>query len=135
MKMRILNTKVHGIIDYMMVIFLVASPWILGFTKHPAAKLISPTIAAAIFFLAICTKFELGIIKIVSMKFHLIFDVFLGLILAASPWALEFSDYVYLPHVIMGLAEVGVAIITKPVPAYLKNERPADPQIAEKNII
>jgi hypothetical protein len=133
--MRVLSTKIHGIMDYLMVVLLAVSPWIFGFTEHPAAKFASPTFAAGVLVLALCTKFELGLIKIVSMKFHLIFDVFLGLALVITPWALAFAKYVYIPYVVMGLVQMFVAVVTKKVPAYLKNEKGVDPRIAEKNII
>ena len=57
------------------------------------------------------TKYELGVLRVISMPVHLTLDLVTGALLAASPWLFGFSDRVFLPHLILGIA----AIMSKPV--------------------
>jgi hypothetical protein len=50
------------------------------------------------------------------MRVHLGLDIASGLFLALSPWLFNFSDFVYVPHVVFGLVEVATAIMTDPIP-------------------
>jgi hypothetical protein len=50
------------------------------------------------------------------MKTHLNIDLMSGILLAASPWIFGFSDRVIAPHLILGLLEIGAALMTKTVP-------------------
>jgi hypothetical protein len=47
------------------------------------------------------------------MKAHLALDVLSGIVLAASPWLFDFADRVYLPHLILGLIEIGAGLMTR----------------------
>lgn len=49
---------------------------------------------------------------------HLLFDLLSGILLAASPWLFGFADQVYLPHLIIGMLEIGAALMTKTGPAH-----------------
>jgi hypothetical protein len=44
-------------------------------------------------------------------------DLVSGILLAASPWIFGFSDYVYMPHLILGLFEIGASMMTDTVPS------------------
>jgi hypothetical protein len=52
------------------------------------------------------------------MQGHLALDLIAGIFLAVSPWLFGFSDYVYLPHLILGLLEIGAALFTQTVPSH-----------------
>lgn len=54
--------------------------------------------------------YELGFAPILSVPAHLTLDVWAGILLAGSPCILRVNDVVYLPHLIIGLAEVAVAL-------------------------
>jgi hypothetical protein len=38
-------------------------------------------------------------------------------LLALSPWLFGFSDYVWQPHLIVGLLEIGTSLMTRRIPA------------------
>ena len=52
------------------------------------------------------------------MKTHLTLDFIAGLFLALSPWLFGFNDWVFLPHLIIGIGEMGASLMTKTVPEY-----------------
>lgn len=115
--MKFLSTKVHGVIDYIMSLFIMASPWIFGFADGGAAQWVPVIVGATGLVYSICTNYEFGVVKSLSMRTHLNLDMVSGALLAVSPWLFGFSEFVYLPHLILGILEVGAAMVTDPVPA------------------
>ncbi len=114
--MKIINRKVHGFIDYTTGIFLIASPWLFNFSDSGYISAIPIILGAGTITYSLCTNYELGVFKAVSMKTHLVTDFAAGAFLAVSPWIFDFSDMVYLPHLIVGLSEMMVAMLTDASP-------------------
>jgi hypothetical protein len=67
---------------------------------------------------SLITDYELSLAKKISMKTHLTLDVLSGVSLAASPWIFGFNDYVYLPHLILGILEIGAGTMTETSPRH-----------------
>jgi hypothetical protein len=63
--------------------------------------------------LALMTDYELGASRQISMRTHLTIDLISGALLAASPWLFGFNEYVWEPHLILGILEIGAALTTK----------------------
>ncbi|MDB5262236.1 MAG: hypothetical protein JWQ14_1517 [Adhaeribacter sp.] len=122
--MRFISTKVHGILDYLMGILLIASPWIFNFDNGGAETWVPVILGIVMLLQALMTDFEMGIMKTISMGTHLRMDLIAGLFLAASPWIFGFSDTVWEPHVIFGLMEVAASLMTRTVPAYASTHNP-----------
>jgi hypothetical protein len=120
--MRIISTKIHGILDYVVGIFLIVSPWIFSFADGEAKMWIPIVLGAGAVVYSLITNYELGVFKILSMKTHLTFDLLSGVLLAASPWIFGFADTVYMPHLILGLLEIGVSLMTKTQPERNYNQ-------------
>lgn len=121
--MKFISTSIHGIIDYAMALLLIATPWLFGFVDigtHPES-VIPIMLAVVITLYSLFTAYEWGAVGWIPMSVHLWIDVLGGLFLAASPWLFGFSDEVYLPHLILGILEIGTALFTKTVPSP-KNE-------------
>ncbi|XWN38174.1 MAG: hypothetical protein ROO71_04400 [Balneola sp.] len=66
--MKILTSKLHGIIDYVVVLFLVASPSLFGLPEFTACC--TYILAGIHFTLTIFTDFEVGLVKIIPLKIH-----------------------------------------------------------------
>src|SRR5688572_6863704 len=110
--MRFISTKVHGVLDYLMGIILIASPWVFGFA-HMGAETWVPVISGAgVILYSLITNYEYGITKGISMGTHLGLDIVSGMFLALSPWIFGFSDLVYMPHLVLGILEVGASVMT-----------------------
>ncbi|MBA3665059.1 MAG: hypothetical protein H0W61_12735 [Bacteroidetes bacterium] len=116
--MKLLTTKVHGVLDYLMGTILMASPWIFGFAGHPTAKSIPMVLGAIMILMSLFTNYELAVSRKLSMKTHLTVDFISGAFLAVSPWLFGFNEYVYLPHLVFGIAEMGAALITETKPHF-----------------
>lgn len=116
--MKVIPTKVHGVMDYLMGAILIVAPWLLGFARGGAETWIPVALGASAILYSLFTDYELSISKSISMKTHLTLDVLSGVFLAASPWIFGFNEYVYLPHLIFGILEIGAGTMTETTPHY-----------------
>lgn len=114
--MRFISTYAHGFADYIMGAFLIIAPWIFGFSEVRAATWVMIILGAGVILYSLFTDYELGAIRKIPMTVHLGLDFLGGLVLAISPWLFGFSEFVYLPHLILGLLEMGAAAMTQTVP-------------------
>lgn len=115
--MRIISTRTHGIMDYTMGVLLIIAPWVFGFAAGGAETWIPVILGAGAITYSIMTDYEYGVVKMISMRGHLWLDGIAGLVLALSPWLFNFSELVYLPHLILGILEIGAALMTDTVPS------------------
>lgn len=114
--MRIIPTRVHGILDYLVGIILIAAPWLLGFAEGGAETWVPVIIGAGTIIYSLMTRYEMGVADVISMPAHLTIDLVAGAFLAISPWLLGYADIVWLPHLLVGLIEVGTALMTEREP-------------------
>ncbi|RDC63359.1 SPW repeat domain-containing protein [Adhaeribacter pallidiroseus] len=119
--MRIIPTRIHGILDYLVGIILIASPWVFDFDNGGAETWVPVIVGVMVLLQTIMTNFEVGIIRKIPMVSHLRMDLFIGLFLAASPWIFNFDEVVWEPHVIFGLFSILASIMTRTVPATVAN--------------
>ncbi len=113
----ILPTRIHGFLDYMMGLVLVVVPLAFNFGAGPQTWLPVLLGGGAIVY-SLLTNYELGVVGLISMPTHLILDAMGGLLLAASPWMFGFAEYIWMPHLVLGLAELGAAIFTRTQPEH-----------------
>jgi hypothetical protein len=111
--MKIISTKTHGFLDYIMGILLIAAPWILGFNRNGAETWVPVILGAATILYSMLTDYELGVSRSLSMGAHLTMDLISGILLAVSPWLFGFVDYIWQPHLILGIVEIGAVLMTK----------------------
>lgn len=114
--MRFIPTRAHGMVDYIMGLLLIIAPWLFDFARGGAETWIPVILGAGTILYSLLTDYELSAARKISMTTHLWLDGLAGAFLALSPWLFGFADFVYLPHLIVGIAEIGMALMTKTVP-------------------
>ena len=119
--MRFIPTRVHGYLDYIVGALLIAAPWLFDFARGGAETWIPVALGAGAILYSLITDYELGVSKTISMRTHLMLDLMSGILLAASPWLFGFADYIWEPHLILGLFEIGAALMTKQEPGRTGN--------------
>ena len=87
--MRVLGAFSHGVIDYLMVIFLVIGPRIAGFTGRQATMCYG--LAVVHFLLTIITRFPLGILRTLPFWLHGSIEIIVAVLLVILPWLAHFS--------------------------------------------
>jgi hypothetical protein len=123
--MLMITSRLHGMIDYIVGVALIAAPWLFGFVdfnNFPAATWTPIIIGAAIIAMSLLTNYEYSIAKIIPLRFHLFMDFIAAAFLAVSPWVLHYADYVYAPHLLVGLVEMLIVTMTVKQP-YMPRRR------------
>jgi len=121
MDYKFIPTKVHGALDYIVAIALIFAPWLFGFSNVGGAAVIIPMVlGAGLILYSLFTKYEWGLVKVLSMPYHLVVDVLASLLLIASPFLFGFYNMdmwnVWVPHVAVGIAVILVVIFSKTQP-------------------
>ncbi|HEX6416275.1 MAG TPA: SPW repeat protein [Candidatus Saccharimonadales bacterium] len=121
MSYRFIPTKVHGALDYIVAIALIFAPMIFGFQSVGGAAVMVPMVLGiGLFLYSLLTDYEWGVIKVISMPYHLMIDIAAAVLLLLSPFIFGFNDEAlnaWVPHVIVGIAVILVVICSQRTPA------------------
>jgi SPW repeat len=116
--MKIIPRFFHGVLDYMTGLLLVMAPNLLGFAHAGGAVVWVPRIAGLMILLqALTTDYELGVMKMVPIKMHLMTDYLVAIFLVVSPWLFGFSNRSAMATVMLVLAGFlvgGTTLMTEP---------------------
>ena len=107
-------TLIHGILDYVTAPTLIALPRMMGWGTRITALLTSA--GAGVLGYSVMTRYELGLLKVLPMKTHLMIDMASGGMLALSPLMLkkrERNVANIATLVGLGLYEITVAMLTQ----------------------
>jgi hypothetical protein len=116
---QVISTRMHGVEDYVLVVLLLAAPYLFGFATGTAAQYVPQIIGIMILGVSLITRYELSLTGIIPMPMHLMLDAGAALVLAASPWLFGFSQFVYLPHLILGVGELMVVVLSETQPRHV----------------
>jgi hypothetical protein len=122
--MKIINTKLHGMLDYISA-FILVTPWISNYYTNSPDTWILAAVGGLTGLYSVFTDYELGLIKLIPMKMHLILDVIVAIFLIASPWLFTFPNYLHYWPLLLGILELGVIIVSSPL-SYKVTRRDLD---------
>ncbi|MGR3780413.1 MAG: SPW repeat domain-containing protein [Albimonas sp.] len=108
-----INTRLHGMIDYATGALLLVAPYLFGFATGGIEQWLPQLLGAMIIVMSLLTNYELSAAKMIPLKAHLAADVVAGVLLAASPWLFGFADVIWWPHLLVGLLEIVVPLLTR----------------------
>lgn len=108
-----IDTRTHGIIDYVTGALLIIAPYLFGFATGGIEQWLPQILGVLIIIMSLMTNYELSVAKVIPLKVHLGVDVAGGLLLAVSPWLFGFADLIWWPHLLVGVMEVVVPLLTK----------------------
>lgn len=118
--MKVIPTRVHGVLDYIVGVALIFAPLLFGFSDLGGAAVMVPIVlGVALILYSLLTRYELGIFKVLPMKYHLVIDFVAAAFLALSPWLFGFADQTWnawVPHLVVGLAVIVVVVLSKTEP-------------------
>lgn len=113
-----LSTRVHAYLDLLLALALASSPWWGGFAGLNPETWIPVGVGTAIVVYALATDNELGLVKRLQMPLHLWIDALAGIFVAASPWVFSFDQRVWIPHLVVGVLLLALAIVSHTIPGY-----------------
>ena len=88
--MKIINSKTHAVLDYLMVMILLVSPNL--FDLGEKASLLCYTLGIIHFLLTICTDFSAGIFKLINLKLHGLIELAVSVILMVLAFTVFEAD-------------------------------------------
>ncbi|MHB1225260.1 MAG: SPW repeat domain-containing protein, partial [Gemmatimonadaceae bacterium] len=80
--MRFLPTRIHGVLDYLVGLLLVAAPWLLDLDRGGAGTWVPVILGAGAIVYSLFTDYELGLVCSIGMPVHLALDAASGVVLA-----------------------------------------------------
>ena len=110
--MKMLNSKVHGVIDYVVDIVFLLAPTVLGLS--PLATTICYTVAGVHFLTSLCTQYELSLVKLIPFPVHGGIEFGAAIALVLMPWLAGISEEIYARNffIASGVAIFGVWLTT-----------------------
>lgn len=87
---KVLDPKIHGILDYGLAALFLILPAMLGFSD-PAATL-SYIIGIVYIITSLVTKYPLGVIKLIPFPTHGVLEAIMAVGWIIFPWIFGFSD-------------------------------------------
>jgi hypothetical protein len=121
-RIRFVPTVVHGILDYVGGIGLMASPFIFGFARVGGIAVILPiSLGIGLVAYSLATNYELGVprLRVIPMAVHLVVDFVASAFLAVAPFLFGYADLglnVWLPQVMAGVAVMLLVLVTQTQP-------------------
>jgi hypothetical protein len=117
-----ISTAVYGVLNYIVALTLIASPWLFGFANVSSAALFLPMFVGWLqLIMAIFTNNETGFIKQFPLTIHHVLDVLMGFLILVSPWLYTFAAKVYWPQLILGGLLFCMGLFTKKSPFTTRN--------------
>jgi hypothetical protein len=110
--MSAIPTRIHGALDYIIGLVLIAVPRLFGFADGGPATWAPIVIGVGILLVSMMTDYELGFARLIPMQMHLTFDSAAALLLTASPWLFGFASQAAAPHVAFGVLTISTAFMT-----------------------
>lgn len=122
MKIRFINPKIHGILDYVAAVNLIVFPFLLNLgASSPIALWFSVGAGVGLVIYSLFTDYAFSVSKAVPFKLHLLFDLTAGAAFIAAIFVFGFEGLVAAYYAVMGLGVFALVAVTN-----LGESAPAD---------
>jgi hypothetical protein len=101
----------HGIFDYALGLTLL-TPYVVEYFAGGKDTWMLGLIGSLIIIYSLVTEYELGIMKIIPMKAHLVLDVVTGIVLFLLPFIFPMIHYYLYWPCILGISMVALAVLS-----------------------
>jgi drug/metabolite transporter (DMT)-like permease len=109
--MKIISPKLHGILDYALIVFLYISPVTFGLANYTATY--TYTLGTLYLLLTTITNYSYGIFKIVPLKVHGIIDLIAGVCVTVAAFTiLQYDERAKAYYAPLGIMIVIIALFT-----------------------
>jgi len=109
--MKLIPINLHAIMDYILCILYMASPWLFGFARGHEETWAPVNIGIWMLMYCLLTRYPLGLFKGFPIRVHIGLDLLTGTAMALSPLIFEFYGYVHLPHILLGAALILLGLL------------------------
>lgn len=88
MNLRFVPLRLHAAADYLVPLTFFGVPLLFAFPPH--ARWVAFAVAAIHLSMSLLTNYPGGLLKLISLRIHLLVELLLGPCLVAMPWLLHF---------------------------------------------
>ena len=117
---KLIPTRIHGVLDYLTGLVLIAIPLLFNWLQPEA--MIFMVLGAAALVYSLITRYELGVFKLLPMPVHLVLDLLSGLALVALPFLGFVAPDLRPWFWAFGAFEIAVALLTSTRPHFEEDE-------------
>jgi hypothetical protein len=111
--MKIISSRTHGVLDYIVGLVLILSPRLFNLDASSAEGQVPVALGIATLIYSVLTRYEVGLIKVIPFRVHLTLDTLSGILLALSPWLFGFAERRWGTHLVLGFLELGAVMMTR----------------------
>jgi len=110
--MRVIPTRIHGVLDYLMGVIFIVLPKVLDWNQ--TANYFISILGVSVIVYSLLTRYELGAVKWIPMSVHLILDLLGGILLIVAPFILRVAgNGVTTWMIVLGLVELIATLMTR----------------------
>lgn len=123
MQTKVVPTRAHAALDYAGAPLLAAAPTLLRLEPRTAAALAPRIGGVGGAALSALSNHDLALKRVVPMRAHLVADAAIGAAIAALPWVTGSARRgvrYWLPHALVGAADIALAVTTRVRPRSRK---------------
>lgn len=125
--MGLISRRAHGVLDYLVGIFLIATPRLFGFAHRGPESLVPVLLGLATLAYSLFTQYEFGVFRLLPFRVHLKLDVLGGILMVIAPWVFNFAQRVWPPHFLIGVGQIAIAVLTRATEPAYDTEPPGSP--------
>jgi hypothetical protein len=109
--MRFIPTTVHGLADYVVGFIVMGLPFLFSWTG--ASRVTFVTLGILVICYSLLTDYELGLIRVLRIRFHLLLDALFGLAMLAAPTLLDLPHDSRIPVYVIGVLSLFLSLTTR----------------------
>jgi hypothetical protein len=117
---KLIPTRIHGVLDYLTGLALIAIPLLFNWPQPEA--LIFMVLGGGALVYSLLTRYELGVFKLLPMPVHLVLDLLSGLFLVAAPFLGLVRDDLQGWFWAFGIFEIAAALLTSTRPHFAEDD-------------
>jgi hypothetical protein len=117
---KLIPTRIHGVLDYLTGLALIAIPLLFNWPQPEA--MIFMVLGAAALVYSLITRYELGVFKLLPMPVHLVLDLVSGLFLVAAPFLGLVREELQIWFWAFGIFEIAAALLTNTRPHFAEDD-------------
>lgn len=111
--MRFINSKLHGLLDYVAALALIIAPNVLGLGQESAlAYWLSVAAGIGLIGYSLLTDYAYSIAKLIGFKLHLGFDIAAAVVFLIAPLLFGFDGVAAIYYPVMGVGVILVVLLT-----------------------
>jgi hypothetical protein len=113
--MRFIPTKIHAGLDYILGLVLSVFPFVTGIHQGGLIEWGPMLLGHSLILYSLLTNYELGVLRLIPIKLHLILDAVGGVVLIALAILYAPSTGIWLSLLLLGAIEIGSSLVTRTI--------------------